>query len=89
MIKRLRKKFIIVTMCSVLAVLVLIVGIINIVSYVNVIKNVDYVISLIKDGGGRFKKTKATNNRTMKIPICRFDRFRRKCRLERDFSLSL
>lgn len=56
MIKRLRKKFIIVTMCSVLAVLVLIVGIINIVSYVNIGHNADNVISVLKENGGRFDK---------------------------------
>ncbi len=54
MIKRLRKKFIIVTTCSVLAVLVLIVGIINIVNYANVIKNADQIVTLLKDGGGMF-----------------------------------
>lgn len=56
MIKRLRKKFIVVTMCSVFAVLVLIVGIINIVSYANTVKNADAIISILKDGGGRFDK---------------------------------
>lgn len=54
MIKRLRKKFIIVTTCSVLAVLVLTVGIINIVNYANVVKNADQIVTLLKDGGGTF-----------------------------------
>lgn len=54
MIKRLRKKFIIVATCSVLAVLVLIVGIINIVNYSNVVKNADRIVSALKDGGGSF-----------------------------------
>lgn len=54
MIKRLRKKFIIVTTCSVLAVLVLIVGIINIVNYANVVRNSDQIVMLLKDGGGTF-----------------------------------
>lgn len=54
MIKRLRKKFIIVTTCSVLAVLVLIVGIINIVNYVNVVNNSDRIVNLLQDGGGTF-----------------------------------
>ncbi len=54
MIKRLRKKFIIVTMCSVLAVLVLIVGIINIVNYANVVKNADRIVTLLEEGGGTF-----------------------------------
>lgn len=54
MIKKLRKKFIIVTMCSVLAVLILIVGIINIVNYSNVVKNADHIVTLLKEGGGSF-----------------------------------
>lgn len=54
MIKRLRKKFIIVTTCSVLAVLALIVGIINIVNYADVVKNSDRIVALLKDGNGTF-----------------------------------
>lgn len=54
MIKRLRKKFIIITMCSVLAVLVLIVGIINIVNYSGVVKNADRIVAVLKEGGGTF-----------------------------------
>ena len=54
MIKKLRKKFIIVTTCSVLAVLILIVGIINIVNYVNVVKNADHIVELLQAGGGTF-----------------------------------
>lgn len=54
MIKKLRKKFIIVTTCSVLAVLILIVGIINIVNYANVVKNADHIVTLLKEGGGSF-----------------------------------
>ncbi len=54
MIKRLRKKFIIVTTCSVLAVLILIVGVINIVNYANVVNNSDQIVMLLKDGDGTF-----------------------------------
>ncbi len=54
MIKRLRKKFIIVATCSVLAVLVLIVGVINAVNYANVVKSSDQLVELLKDGGGTF-----------------------------------
>lgn len=54
MIKRLRKKFILVTTCSVLAVLVLIVGIINIVNYSKVVENADRIVSFLQDGGGSF-----------------------------------
>lgn len=54
MIKRLRKKFIIVATCSVLAVLMLIVGIINIVNYASVVSNADRIVAILKDGGGSF-----------------------------------
>lgn len=54
MIKRLRKKFILITTFSVLAVLVLIVGVINIINYANVVKNADQIVLLLKDGGGTF-----------------------------------
>ncbi len=61
MIKRLRKKFIIVTTCSVLAVLILIVGIINIVNYSGVIKNADQIVRLLQDGGGNFGNDMGNN----------------------------
>lgn len=54
MIKRLRRKFIIVTMCSVFAVLVLIIGLINTVNYVRVVQNAESIVSLLKAGGGQF-----------------------------------
>lgn len=54
MIKRLRKKFVVISTFSVLAVLVLIVGIINIVNYANVVQNADQIILLLKEGGGTF-----------------------------------
>lgn len=54
MIKRLRKKFIVVTMCSVLAVLFLIVAVINIINYVNIVEDVDSVVAILEKGGGSF-----------------------------------
>lgn len=54
MIKRLRRKFIIVAMCSVFAVLVLIIGLINTVNYVRVVQNAESIVSLLKAGGGQF-----------------------------------
>ena len=54
MIKKLRRKFIIIAMCSVFAVLAVIIGTINIVNYVNVVKNADSLVELLKDGGGGF-----------------------------------
>ena len=61
MIKRLRKKFIILTSCSVLAVLVIIVGIINIVSYVNAVESADRIVALLIDGGGSFGSDRPDN----------------------------
>ena len=54
MIKRLRKKFIILTTCSVLVVLVLIFGVINTVNYANVVQNADRIITVLQDSGGTF-----------------------------------
>lgn len=65
MIKKLRKKFIVVTMCSVIAVLFLIVGVINAVNYANVVKDVDYVVTLLKNGGGTFDFIDGNTNGAM------------------------
>lgn len=54
MIKSLRKKFVIVAMCSVFAVLTLVLGIINTVNYAKTISDANEIVSLIKDGGGKF-----------------------------------
>lgn len=56
MLKGLRRKFIIVAMCSVFAVLVLLIGIINAVNYVNVVGNADAIVNVLKEGGGIFGK---------------------------------
>lgn len=69
MIKRLRKKFITVTMCSVVAVLVLLITAINIISFVNVNSEADAKISAIALNGGvfpdlnRFNEKPTDNNR--------------------------
>lgn len=55
MIKKLREKFIVVTMCSVLSVLLLIVAVINIVNYVSMVKKIDSVVTLLEEGGGSFR----------------------------------
>ena len=54
MIKKIRRKFIIISMCSVFAVLALIIGIINVVNYVNVVNNADHIVNVLKDGNGGF-----------------------------------
>ncbi len=55
MIKRLRRKFIIVAMCSVFAVLAVVICAVNVINYVNVIKNADSLIAVLKEGGGSFE----------------------------------
>lgn len=52
MLKKLRKKFITVAMCSVFGVLALVLGIINTVNYVRTVIDADGIVALIKDGGG-------------------------------------
>lgn len=54
MIKGLRKRFILVTMCSTFLVLVIIMGTVNIVNYYRVIKRADDMISLLAENNGNF-----------------------------------
>ena len=54
MIKKLRLKFILVSMLSVTVVLVLLIGIINIVNYRSVVNGADRILAMLTDGGGRF-----------------------------------
>lgn len=54
MVKQLRRKFILVAMCSVLTVLAVVIGVINVVNYRNVVGNADRIIGLLKEGGGSF-----------------------------------
>lgn len=54
MIKKLRRKFIIIAMSSVAAVLFLIIGIVNIVNYVQVDRRSDRVIAILAEGEGQF-----------------------------------
>ena len=65
MIKRLRRKFILVSMLSVTVVLVLLIGIINIMSYRSVVRSADGILTMLTDGGGRFREnnqgTRETN----------------------------
>ena len=56
MIKSLRRKFIAVAMCCVVAVLALIIGTINIFSYSDVISKSDNRLTLISDNNGTFPK---------------------------------
>ena len=59
MIRKLRFKFILLTMSVLLAVLVVIIGGINMVNYTNVVNNADSVLSLLSENEGRFPKNNA------------------------------
>ena len=65
MIKKLRRKFILVSMLSMTLVLVLLIGIINIMSYRSVVRSADGILAMLTDGGGRFREnnqgTRETN----------------------------
>ena len=65
MIKRLRRKFILVSLLSITVVLVLLIGIINIMSYRSVVRSADGILTMLTDGGGRFREnnqgTRETN----------------------------
>lgn len=54
MIKQLRRKFIIIAMCSVSIVFLSIIGIINIINYAKVVNNADNLVELLKNGNGNF-----------------------------------
>ena len=54
MIKKLRKNFIIVAMCSTLAVLVLIIGILNLANYRNVVKKADSILDMLAENEAVF-----------------------------------
>lgn len=56
MIKKLRKKFILITMCSVIAVLTLIIGSINIAVYKNIDAETDILLNIIAENGGTFPR---------------------------------
>ncbi len=58
MIKHLRKKFIILSMCSIFSVLLLIISVINIINYVNVINTTDHIVNILKEGKGEFDQNK-------------------------------
>ena len=54
MFNQLRNKFILVAMCSTLAVLTVIVGTMNIVSYRNIVKKADAILEMLAENDGRF-----------------------------------
>lgn len=56
MIKKLRRRFILITMCSVVAVLIIITGTINVASYVNLNRRAGQVLDLLAENGGYFPR---------------------------------
>lgn len=54
MIQKLRRQFILVAMCSTLAVLVVIIGTLNILNYADMVKKKDDILVLLSDNNGRF-----------------------------------
>ncbi|NCB51605.1 MAG: HAMP domain-containing histidine kinase [Clostridia bacterium] len=54
MINKLRKRFILIAMCSIILVLVIIMGAINIASYREISSSADFVLELLAENGGDF-----------------------------------
>lgn len=54
MIKKLKRKFIFISMLSVSLVLILIIGLINVANYTKIINNSDHIIDILIDNGGKF-----------------------------------
>ena len=54
MIKKLRLKFIFISMLSITIVMVLLIGAINIMNYRSVVNGADKILAMLNDGGGRF-----------------------------------
>ena len=52
--RKVRKKFVIVAVCSVFIVMLCILGTINIVNYTKVVNNADEIIDILKEGNGEF-----------------------------------
>jgi len=67
LIKKLRLKFILVSMLSVTIVLVMLIGIINVLNYRSVVRSADRILTMLTNGGGRFpgissrQETRQTN----------------------------
>lgn len=57
MIKKLKRRFLLVSMCSVICVLAIIMSAVNITSYINAAKKADTLASFIADCGGTFPTT--------------------------------
>jgi len=64
MIKKLQRKFIIITMISVIIVLATIMTIVNVLNYKNITKDVDVILDALLENGGRFEHEIMLNDET-------------------------
>ena len=78
MIKKLRLKFILVSMLAITIVMVMLIGVINIMNYRSVVNSADRILAMLTDGGGRFPGIGRTNDESG-------SRTRRPSRNEEDF----
>ena len=78
MIKKLRLKFILVSMLAITIVMVMLIGVINIMNYRSVVNSADRILAMLTDGGGRFPGIGRTDNDSG-------NRTRRPSRNEEDF----
>ena len=56
MIKRLQKKFVIISMISVIAVLTVIMTLINVMNYKKIADDVDVILEMLSENNGKFPK---------------------------------
>ena len=78
MIKKLRLKFILVSMLAITIVMVMLIGVINIMNYRSVVNSADRILAMLTDGGGRFPGIGRTGEDNV-------NRKRRPSRNEEDF----
>ncbi len=69
MIQKLRRQFILVAMCSTLAVLTVIIGTMNIIYYRNIIRNADALLLMLGENDGRFPDHTHTSKKQILIGI--------------------
>lgn len=65
MLKKLRKKFILVSMISMSVVLFTIIGIINTYNFININNNADIVLTTLKDNDGKLSRKDRPHNNMM------------------------
>lgn len=68
MIRKLQRKFVLITMLSVVGVLSLIITLINVMNYVNINREVDEITQMLADNNGRFPRPEHNMNRPAREP---------------------